>query len=109
MKHANPGEAITLRNNITKATKAVHVATIKKEEATNAACLFAAEAARAEEALKKADKSKPDWNDIAKAYNDAEAKLAAAVAHENAAWSHAAKAESDLATAKAKAKAAYAI
>jgi len=33
----NPGEAITLRNHIATAEKAVNVTTIKKEEATNAA------------------------------------------------------------------------
>lgn len=105
MKHANPGEAITLRNNITKATKAVHVAALKKQEATNAACLAAAVAARAEEALKKADPKKADYNDIAAAYHDAEAKLATAVEAENLAWSAAAKAEADLSTAKARAAA----
>ena len=48
---------------------------------------------------------KADYNDIAKAYNDAEAKLASSVEAENLAWAMAARAESDLAAAKARAAA----
>lgn len=105
----NPGEAITLRNNIKKAEKAVHVTEIKKEEATNAAVLAAAAAARAEEALGKADQKKSDYNDIAKAHNDAEARLSSAVEAENKAWDDYARAEADLSAAVDAAKAAYAI
>lgn len=109
MKTSNPGEAITLRNNIAKATKAAHVAATKKEAATNAACLAAAAATRAEEALKKADPKKSDYNDIAKAYHTAEARFSSAVEAESRARTKAAKAEFDLASARAAAKAAYAI
>ena len=105
----NLGEAITLRTRIEAAEKAVHVTTLKKQEATNAACFFATKANAAEEALQKADPKKPTYNDLAAAFHSAEADLAAAVEAENLAWAEAARAEARLSSAKSAAKAAYAI
>jgi len=108
-KSANPGEQVTLRAAIHKAEKAAHVADINREAAINAAVLAAAKSVAAEEALGKADLKKSDYNSIAKAYNDAEANLTSAVEAENAAWDAAARADAELAAARAAAKAAFAI
>lgn len=109
MKHTNPGEAITLRNNISKAEKALTISILNRWAYTAKANEAAVKANSAEEALKKADPKKDNYNDVAKAYHDASAALSAAVDVENKAWADAAKAEADLTAAKAKAKAAYAI
>ena len=110
MKHANPGEQVTLRRRIKKAEKAANVTAINREAAINAAVLAAAKSVAAEEALEKAaDPKKVVPYDIAKAYNDAEANLTSAVEAENAAWDAAARADAELAAARAAAKAAFAI
>ena len=108
-KTFNPGEQVTLRRRIEAAEKAARIASIEKETATNAAVLAAAAAARAEEALGKADPKATSYNDIVADYNDAKTKATAAVEAENRALAAADRAEAGLAACIAAAKAAFAI
>ena len=105
----NPGEQVTLRANIVKATKAAHIVELETEEATNSAKAAAKAADRAEEALNKADPKNGDYNNIVKSYNDAKAVFSSALAAETKAWRERVATARDLDAAKAAAKAAYAI
>ena len=71
MKKCNPGEAVTLRQKIVAEEKALRIADSEFESASETLRLTKEKFDKAEEALKKADPKSKDWNDVAKARNDA--------------------------------------